>query len=143
MSRHFGRCVNIFYEENSGFSTKTKPISCIFGFFLITLCCQLTMANDALKFLETHQSETPSRFTENAQWRKENAGWLRWSRQVALAIIDYMQEKGMKRADLAKQLGVSPQYVSRLLSGTENLSFKSIANIEEKLGINCLDAVLN
>ena len=63
------------------------------------------MANDALKFLETHQSETPSRFTENAEWRKENASWLRWSRQVALAIIDYMQEKGMKRADLAKQLG--------------------------------------
>ena len=101
------------------------------------------MANDALKFLEAHQSETPSRFTENAEWRKENASWLRWSRQVALAIIDYMQENGMKRADLAKKLDVSPQYVSRLLSGTENLSFKSIANIEEKLGVNCLDAVLN
>ncbi len=143
MSRHFGRRVNIFYEGNSGFFMKTKPISCIFDFFLITLCCQLTMANEALKFLEAHQSETPSRFTENAQWRKENAGWLRWSRQVALAIIDYMQENGMKRADLAKKLGVSPQYVSRLLSGTENLSFKSIANIEEKLGVNCLDAVLN
>ena len=98
------------------------------------------MANEALKFLEAHQSETPSRFNENAQWRKENASWLRWSRQVALAIIDYMQENGMKRADLAKKLGVSPQYVSRLLSG---LSFKSIANIEEKLGVNCLDAVLN
>ena len=143
MSRHFGRRVNIFYEGNSCFFMKTKPISCISGFFLITLCCQLTMANEALKFLEAHQSETPSRFTENAQWRKENAGWLRWSRQVALAIIDYMQENGMKRADLAKKLGVSPQYVSRLLSGTENLSFKSIANIEEKLGVNCLDAVLN
>ena len=143
MSRHFGRCVNIVYEGNSSFFMKTKPISCISGFFLITLCCQLTMANEALKFLEAHQSETPSRFTENAQWRKENAGWLRWSRQVALAIIDYMQENGMKRADLAKKLGVSPQYVSRLLSGTENLSFKSIANIEEKLGVNCLDAVLN
>ncbi len=44
----------------------------------------------------------------------------------------------MKRADLALKLGVSPQYVSKLLSGTENLSFKSIANIEEKLGISCL-----
>lgn len=56
------------------------------------------MANEALLFLENHQSETPSRFTE---------------------------------------------YVSRLLSGTENLSFKSIANIEEKLGVNCLDAALS
>lgn len=97
------------------------------------------MASEALSFLESHQSETPSRFKENAQWRKENASWLRWSRQVALAIIDYMQENGLKRADLAKKLGVSPQYVSKLLSGTENLSFKSIANIEEKLGISCLE----
>jgi len=103
----------------------------------------MIMANEALLFLENHQSETPSRFTENAQWRKENASWLRWSRQVALAIIDYMQENGLKRADLAKKLGVSPQYVSKLLSGTENLSFKSIANIEEKLGVNCLDAALS
>lgn len=98
------------------------------------------MASEVLNFLESHQSETSSRFTENAQWRKENASWLRWSRQVALAIIDYMQENGLKRADLAKRLGVSPQYVSKLLSGTENLSFKSIANIEEKLGINCIEA---
>lgn len=97
------------------------------------------MASEALTFLESHQSETPSRFTENAQWRKENASWLRWSRQVALAIIDYMQANGLKRADLAKKLGVSPQYVSKLLSGTENLSFKSIANIEEKLGISCIE----
>lgn len=48
-----------------------------------------------------------------------------------------MQDNGLKRADLANKLGVSPQYVSRLLSGTENLSFKSIANIEDKLGIVC------
>lgn len=99
------------------------------------------MASEALTFLESHQSETPSRFTEKAQWRKENANWLRWSRQVALAIIDYMQANGLKRADLAKKLGVSPQYVSKLLSGTENLSFKSIANIEEKLGISCIEMV--
>ena len=98
------------------------------------------MAREALTFLESNQSETPSRFTENAQWRKENASWLKWSRQVALAIIYYMQENGLKRADLAKKLEVSPQYVSKLLSGTENLSFKSIANIEEKLGISCLEA---
>lgn len=100
------------------------------------------MESKALDFLQSHQSETPSRFVENATWRKENASWLRWSRKVALAIIDYMQENGLKRADVAKRLGVSPQYVSELLSGTENLSFKSIANIEDKLGINCLEAAL-
>lgn len=96
------------------------------------------MTRSALTFLESHQSETKCRFTENAQWRKDNATWLRWSRQVALLIVDYMQENGMKRADVAKKLGVSAQYVSKLLSGSENLSFKTIANIEEKLEITCL-----
>lgn len=97
------------------------------------------MASKAIKFLEEHQSETPSRFAEEATWRKEkeNAGWLRWSRQFAVTFIGYMQDNGLKRAHLAARLGVSPQYVSKLLSGTENLSFKSIANIEDKLGISC------
>lgn len=97
------------------------------------------MSSKAIHFLEANQSETPSRFVEEANWRKENAGWLRWSRQLATTLIGYMQDNGLKRADLADRLGVSPQYVSRLLSGTENLSFKSIANIEEKLGISCME----
>ncbi len=92
------------------------------------------MASKAIEFLEEHQSEAPSRFAEEAAWRKENASWLRWSRQLAVTLIGYMQDNGFKRADLA----VSPQYVSKLLSGTENLSFKSVANIEDKLGITCL-----
>ena len=97
------------------------------------------MSSKAIQFLEANQSETPSRFVEEANWRKENAGWLRWSRQLATTLIGYMQDNGLKRADLADRLGVSPQYVSRLLSGTENLSFKSISNIEDKLGISCME----
>ncbi|MGM9851077.1 MAG: helix-turn-helix domain-containing protein [Muribaculaceae bacterium] len=95
------------------------------------------MSSKAIKFLEAHQSETPSRFIEEATWRKDNASWLRWSRRLALTLIGYMQDNGLKRADLAAKLNVSPQYVSKLLSGTENLSLKSIANIEDKLGITC------
>lgn len=96
------------------------------------------MASKAINFLEAHKSETPSSFLDEEMWRRENASWLRWSRQLAVILIGYMQDNGMKRTDLASKLGVSPQYVSKLLSGTENLSFKSIANIEDKLGITCL-----
>ena len=87
--------------------------------------------------MEEHQSETPSRFAEDAAWRMENVGWLLWSSQLTVTLIGYMQNNGLKRADLAARLGVSPQYVNKLLSGTENLSFKSVANIEDKLGIFC------
>lgn len=96
------------------------------------------MKSKAIQVLENNQSENPSLFVEEATWRRDNASWLRWSRQIAVNLIGYMQSNGLKRNDLAEKLGVSPQYVSRLLSGKENLSFKSIANIESKLGIVCL-----
>ena len=96
------------------------------------------MKSKAVNFLEAHASNTPSQFVADAQWRKENESWLRWSRQLATVLIGYMQDNKLKRAELAQRLDVSPQYVSRLLSGNENLSFKSIAHIEERLGLNCM-----
>lgn len=98
---------------------------------MLNLQMQYDMENNAIKFLEAHESEMPSSFVEEATWRKENVSWLKWSKQLAVTLIGYMQDYGLWRADLAVRLGVSPQYVCKLLSGTENLSFKSIANIED------------
>ena len=53
-----------------------------------------------------------------------------------------MQENGLTRSDIANKLGVTPQYVSKILSGSTNFSFKSIAEIERKLGISCMEAVM-
>ena len=46
------------------------------------------------------------------------------------------------RSDIANKLGVTPQYVSRILSGNTNFSFKSVAEIERKLGISCMEAAM-
>ena len=100
------------------------------------------MRQNTLDFLEAHQSDQPSTFIEDAKWRQENEVWLRWSRSIALSIVDYMQENALSRSDIAKRLGVSPQYVSRILSGSTNFSFKSVAEIERKLGISCMKAVI-
>jgi ribosome-binding protein aMBF1 (putative translation factor) len=98
------------------------------------------MKSKAVQFLETHQSGESSSFEADALWRQQNASWLRRSRNVALAIVDYMQNNGLSRSDLAERLSVSPQYVSKILSGKVNFSLKSIAEIEEKLGIECFRA---
>ena len=99
------------------------------------------MRKKTLDFLEANQSDKPSTFTEDAKWRQENEAWLRWSRGIALSIVDYMQENGLTRSDIASKLGVTPQYVSKILSGSTNFSFKSVAEIERKLGISCMEAV--
>lgn len=100
------------------------------------------MRQKTIQFLEAHQSDKPSTFAEDAKWRQENEVWLRWSRGIALSIVDYMQENGLSRSDIADRLGVSPQYVSRILSGSTNFSFKSIAEIERKLGISCMESIM-
>lgn len=96
------------------------------------------MGNRTIEFLKEHESSTPSRFAEQAQWRRDNQGWLQWSRNVSLSLMDYMQTHHLSRAGLAEKLGVSPQYISKLLSGKVNFSFKSIYEIERKLGFSCV-----
>ena len=67
------------------------------------------MASKVIKFLEEHQSRTPSKFEEEARWRQENEIWLRMSRSVALTIVDYMQDHHLSRAEMAKQLNLHLQ----------------------------------
>lgn len=94
-----------------------------------------------IDFLKEHESISPSHFEENAKWRKENKAWLEWSRSIALSLVEYMESNDLNRNGLAERLGVSPQYVSKILSGKVNFSFKSIAELEQKLGIKLLDVL--
>lgn len=98
------------------------------------------MKEKTLKFLERNLSSKPSRFVEEAKWRQDNEVWLKWSQGIAMKIIDYMQEHNLSRADIASRLGCSPQYVSKILSGHTNFSFKSIAEIEKCLNIQIMEA---
>ena len=98
------------------------------------------MKEQTLKFLESNLSNEPSTFAEEAKWRQDNEVWLKWSQGIAMKIIDYMQEHNLSRADIASRLGCSPQYVSKILSGHTNFSFKSIAEIEKCLNIQIMEA---
>ncbi len=95
----------------------------------------------AIDFLKKHESISPSHFEENAKWRKENEAWLEWSRNIALSLVEYMESNGLNRNGLAERLGVSPQYISKILSGKVNFSFKSIAELEQKLNLKLLDVL--
>ena len=98
------------------------------------------MKEKTLKFLERNLSSEPSKFAEEANWSQDNEVWLKWSQGIAMKIIDYMQEHKLSRADIASRLGCSPQYVSKILSGHTNFSFKTIADIEKCLNIHIMEA---
>ena len=97
------------------------------------------MKEKTLRFLEAHESHEASSFVDEAKWRQENNAWIRWSQSIALKIVDFMQENNLSRADIAERLGCTPQYVSKILSGKTNFSFKTIAEIERRLGISCME----
>ena len=98
------------------------------------------MKSKAIQFLEANQSGERSTFVDDAKWRRDNASWLKRSRRVAYAIMDYMQDNGLSLNDVAEKLGVNPQYISKILSGKVNFSFKTISEIEEGLGIEVFQA---
>ena len=88
------------------------------------------MRQKTQQYLEEHQSETPSKWREEAQWRRENREWLRYSQRVALLLLSYMKREHLTQAAIAERLGCTQQYVSKILKGTENLTIETIAKIE-------------
>lgn len=81
-----------------------------------------------------------SGWSERARKRQEDQPWLRQSRRIALHVLNALEAKGMSQKQLAEAVGVSPQYISKLVSGKEgeNLSLKTIAKLEEALNTSLI-----
>ena len=58
-------------------------------------------------------------------------------------VYQAMKEKKINQIELAKQLGVSRGYVSRILSGNENMSIKNVARILHELGKKYIQYTIN
>jgi len=54
--------------------------------------------------------------------------------EAANMVWEAMEARGWTQADLARQLGKSRAYVSKLLSGGENLTLETLAQLGEVLG---------
>lgn len=91
--------------------------------------------------LKQHQSSTPSKWRENAEWRMANKSWLRYSQQIAMMMLDKMDELNMTQKKLAELMGCSQQYVSKVLKGQENLSLETLSKIERCLNIQILSVI--
>ena len=50
-----------------------------------------------------------------------------------MEMLDRMDFLGVNQKELAKRMGCTPQYVSKILKGKENLSLETISKIEEAL----------
>ena len=50
---------------------------------------------DVITRLKEHQSPTPSKWRERAEWRMQNKSWLRHSQRIAVRMLEKMDELSM------------------------------------------------
>ncbi len=90
------------------------------------------------EILDSLSSTTPSKWQERAKWRKENKSWLRKSQRIAVLVKSVMKAQNLTQKDIAYQMGVTPQYISKILKGSENLSLETISKLEKVLGTDLI-----
>jgi ribosome-binding protein aMBF1 (putative translation factor) len=93
-----------------------------------------------LSVLEKHEVKTDWR--ERAEWRRENRRWLRYSGFIALTVMRRLEELKLNQKELAEKMNCSPQYVSKLLKGSENLTLDTISKLEESLDLDLIRSAL-
>ena len=96
------------------------------------------MKNKTLEFLESHKSKTPSKWREEAEWRRDNWSWLQHSQKIAVKVLIQMKQEGLTQKALAERMNCTQQYVSKILKGQENLSLDILSRLEDALGISLI-----
>lgn len=76
---------------------------------------------------------------EKARYRRENRAWLRKSQRIAVRILSVLNEKGMQQKELAEAMDVSPQQVSKIVKGKQNLTLETISKLEAVLGVKLFE----
>lgn len=89
------------------------------------------------KFLTLVSGETTETIAKNSE-RIRNRSMLRESQKIALKVLTQLDKLGWTQKDLAQKLAVSPQQVSKIVSGKENLTLETIVKLQELLDIPLL-----
>jgi DNA-binding XRE family transcriptional regulator len=92
------------------------------------------MKKNKEKFMEL-VSEQRIDTIEKIKWRVDNRPWLRVSQSIALDILEKLEVLGWTQKYLAEQLGVSPQYVNKLVKGNENLTLETLVKLQNVLDL--------
>ncbi len=83
--------------------------------------------------------KTQSNYLHNAKFRIENKKWLSYSSNITLRVLAAIEEnEQMTQKALAEMIGVSPQYINKVLKGQENLSLQTIAKLSDALNVELI-----
>src|SRR5580692_11134252 len=95
--------------------------------------------NNLKEKLSTLVSDQPSDWKAKAKYRRDNREWLKKSSAIAVRVLDALKAQYLSQKELAERMGISPQQISKIVKGQENLTLETISNLEDALGIQILD----
>jgi ribosome-binding protein aMBF1 (putative translation factor) len=85
--------------------------------------------------LSSLASDQPSDWKAKAQYRRENREWLKKSAAIAVRVLDALKAQNLSQKELAERMNISPQQISKIVMGQENLTLETISNLEIALDI--------
>jgi transcriptional regulator with XRE-family HTH domain len=89
------------------------------------------------KFLQLVSGED-TKTIEDVKQRIKNRAMLRESQQIAIKVLMKLDELGWSQKNLANKMGVSPQQITKIVSGKENLTIDTQIRLQNILNIPVL-----
>ena len=89
------------------------------------------------KFLQLVSDEDTKTIIEVKQ-RIKNRLMLRESQHIAIKVLMKLEELGWSQKDLAREMRVSPQQITKVVSGKENLTIETQIKLQNVLNIPVL-----
>ena len=84
-----------------------------------------------------------SSWLEEATIRQDSKDWVQKSFRIAILILREIRRQkdinSMTQKKLAEAMDVSPQYISKVVKGKENLTLETITKVEQVLGIKLIE----
>ncbi len=90
------------------------------------------------KFTDIVSKDKVSGFESAARRDMANRSWLDKSLEIAILVLTRLKELNWTQAKLAEEMKVSPQYISKIVKGRENLTLETIGLIEAVLGVKLI-----
>jgi antitoxin component HigA of HigAB toxin-antitoxin module len=83
-------------------------------------------------------SDEPSGWLDGADYYSANKYWLDKSAIIAVKILSALRNQAVTKKELAEAIGVSLQYINKVLKGRENLTLATISRLERTLSISLI-----
>lgn len=76
-----------------------------------------------------------SKWSDEADFRIRNRKWLRYSSNIARRILAAIEDTdNLSQKVLSEKVGVSIQYINKMLKGQQNLTLETIAKLSDAVG---------